>query len=332
MVSIIIPVYNAAPYLLRAVDSARAQVQWKGGTTPGKVAGEIILVDNNSTDESPAMIAALAAKYPGLVTATSCSIQGCSAARNKGLELAQGEWIQFLDADDELLPGKLAHQLALLQPETRWVISAYRNSYTDGSKSDVIPHLDPWRGLVYQFQIGCTCSNLYHREALRKVGAWTESLQQVTDPDLHFRLLRADVPYQLDNEVLTLYHHHGSPDRVSSSNPVAANLGRVELYQRINEYLATTRPGYWETHQDHFAAALLRALRILATYDLPTADMHHRRYFQLPMYEDLPAKLPIIPTYIQQAHRLLGFRAAEGSRRLLGKTLRFIGFPGSSPT
>lgn len=103
-VSVVIPAHNAAAFLAEAVASVRAQ------TVP---VTEIIVVDDGSTDATPAVIAALG------VRSLRKEKGGAAAARNRGAELATGEWLAFLDADDLWLPGKQAAQLACALAEPR---------------------------------------------------------------------------------------------------------------------------------------------------------------------------------------------------------------------
>lgn len=102
LVSILIPCYNAAPWLAATLDSALAQT-WTNK--------EIILVDDGSTDGSLEFARTYERQGVRVVTQANA---GASAARNHALRLARGEFIQFLDADDLLSPGKTAAQLALL--------------------------------------------------------------------------------------------------------------------------------------------------------------------------------------------------------------------------
>ena len=102
LVSIIIPVYNAAPWLAETIMSALAQ------TWPQR---EIIVVDDGSTDNSLAI--ARGFERSGVTVVTQPN-RGASAARNHGLRLAAGDFIQFLDADDILAPEKLERQIARL--------------------------------------------------------------------------------------------------------------------------------------------------------------------------------------------------------------------------
>ncbi len=90
MISVIIPVYDAQPYLHRCIDSVL-------GSTYSDF--EIILVNDGSTDRSPDICRAYA-EADNRVIYISQENQGVSAARNRGLEAARGEWIVFLDSDD----------------------------------------------------------------------------------------------------------------------------------------------------------------------------------------------------------------------------------------
>lgn len=103
-VSVLIPCYNMARYVRKTVDSVLAQT-----TTPR----EVIIVDDGSTDES----ARILAEYKPPVRVVTQSNQGFVAARNRGIEEAQAEWIALLDADDYWMPEKLERQLATTAPD-----------------------------------------------------------------------------------------------------------------------------------------------------------------------------------------------------------------------
>lgn len=94
-VSVIIPCYRAADTLRRAAASALAGA-------PGDL--ELLLVDDGSPDDTPALCDALAGGDPR-IRALHRENGGAGAARNTGLAAARGDWVLFLDADDELLPG-----------------------------------------------------------------------------------------------------------------------------------------------------------------------------------------------------------------------------------
>lgn len=102
IISVVIPCYNAAPWIGECLASVLAQ---------DGVSTEIIVIDDGSTDAS-AEIVEKQAPQARLVRTPN---QGPSKARNLGMSLAQGDFFQFLDADDLLAPGKLARQFRLLR-------------------------------------------------------------------------------------------------------------------------------------------------------------------------------------------------------------------------
>ena len=104
LISVVIPAWNCARYLRRALDSVLAQ-QYPDDRL------DVIVVDDGSTDASPEIVADYAAR-DGRVRLLRQSNAGPAAARNRGIAAARGELIAFLDADDRWAPGKLAAQAA----------------------------------------------------------------------------------------------------------------------------------------------------------------------------------------------------------------------------
>jgi len=107
--AVIIPCYNKSGTLRRAVESAVNQ-------TLKPV--EIIIVDNNSTDDSMSIAQGLQGKYDVLVTVVSERNQGVAYARNRGIEEADTKYVCCLDADDEILPDFLSVCVRTLESDT----------------------------------------------------------------------------------------------------------------------------------------------------------------------------------------------------------------------
>ena len=105
-VTVIIPVFNGEAWVRQAIDSARGQ------TVPPL---EVIVVDDGSTDGTPAILA----EYGTKIRAIRTTNEGVAAARNTGLRMAQGEFIAFLDADDVWHPRKLERQLRAMTASPR---------------------------------------------------------------------------------------------------------------------------------------------------------------------------------------------------------------------
>ena len=100
--SVIIPTYNRADLLIRALKSVENQTQ---------PADEVIIVDDGSTDNTQEL---LLRNFPQF-QALSQPRKGVSAARNLGISNAKNQWIAFLDSDDEWLPNKLSIQMEALK-------------------------------------------------------------------------------------------------------------------------------------------------------------------------------------------------------------------------
>jgi len=113
-ISAVIPAYNNGRYISRAIDSVLAQ------TRP---VDEIIIVDDGSADNTGEVVK----RYGEKVRYIRQDNAGASTARNTGIEAAAGDWIAFLDGDDEWLPDKTERQVELLarNPDLVWVTSNY---------------------------------------------------------------------------------------------------------------------------------------------------------------------------------------------------------------
>ncbi len=123
-VSIVLPTYNRAHLLPRAIASIEAQTfqDW-----------QVIVVDDGSTDDTAAVVRSFAARLGDRLRYIVRPNGGCGAARNTGIDAADGEFVAFLDSDDEFLPTKLARQVELfrLHPQLGLVYSDY--AFVDGA-------------------------------------------------------------------------------------------------------------------------------------------------------------------------------------------------------
>jgi teichuronic acid biosynthesis glycosyltransferase TuaG len=106
-VSIIIPAYNAARFIAATLDSVIAQTypHWQA----------LVILDNKSSDATEMIVRGYAQRDSRILLIQESSAQGVTANRNIGLDRAEGDYIAFLDADDQWLPEKLARQLALMR-------------------------------------------------------------------------------------------------------------------------------------------------------------------------------------------------------------------------
>jgi glycosyltransferase involved in cell wall biosynthesis len=104
LISVIIPNYNGEKWLSKTIDSCLQQNEYLH---------EIIIIDDHSTDNSWNVLSEYQSEYPDIIKTVRNKLKGGNHARNYGFELSGGEFIQWLDADDQLLPGKFAAQLGI---------------------------------------------------------------------------------------------------------------------------------------------------------------------------------------------------------------------------
>ena len=196
-VAVIIPVYNGQLFLRRAMESVFAQ------THP---ATEILVVDDGSTDGTREIVTT---EYAGKATLIEQKNGGPAKARNAALQVAQSEFIAFLDADDWWEPRKLEAQLEMMgrHPDTVMNYTGlHMVNEADGSSKDTLPlPIEKlWPALRWGNPAIPPASVMVRRWALEKVGGFNERQRGSEDWYLWYKLLEAG-PFCLCNEPLTYY-------------------------------------------------------------------------------------------------------------------------------
>lgn len=179
-ISVIIPTYNRAEKLTKALDSVLAQ------TTPAQ---EIIVVDDGSTDHTEALIRH---SYP-TIRYHKQENRGVSAARNVGIQSAKSEWLAFLDSDDEWLPNKLEVQMQRLKSEPDKLICHTEEIWIrNGRRVNPKKKHAKKGGQIFEHCLPmCAMSPssiMIHRSVLEDVGLFDESLPACEDYDLWLRI------------------------------------------------------------------------------------------------------------------------------------------------
>lgn len=219
-VSIIIPAYNYGRYIADAIESIQKQTcsSW-----------ECLIVDDGSTDATARVVEKFsnADRRIKYIFQTN---QGQPTARNTGLSLATGDYIQFLDADDLLETGKLKHQLDFLDQNTDTDIAYGNVRYFTNDEPGILladrwsDSTDEWitdisgKGIPLikayveknLFELGC---GLFRRSSLRTLGIFKASLQGVEDYDFCFRAALRGLKFKyLDapNTRVLMRHHNES--------------------------------------------------------------------------------------------------------------------------
>ncbi|MCL4760858.1 MAG: glycosyltransferase family 2 protein [Burkholderiales bacterium] len=188
LVSILIPAYNAAPWIAHTVASAVAQ------TWPRK---EIIVVDDGSTDGTAEVADRCAPKTVQVVRKPN---SGAAASRNFALSLCKGDYIQWLDADDLLSPRKVADQLAVpgalenrrLLLSSSWGYFAYRPARACFHPTALWSDLEPADWLFHKLGKNLhmqTATWLTSRELVDSAGLWDTRLLSDDDGEYFGRVL-----------------------------------------------------------------------------------------------------------------------------------------------
>ena len=205
LVSVVIPCHDAARWLTATIESALAQ------THPHL---EIIFVDDGSTDDSLAI--ARTFELRGVRVATQPN-RGASAARNHGLRLARGHFIQFLDADDLLAPDKIARQLALLGDSAHAIAAGPWGRFDSAPATAIFTPEENWRDgapvewLALNFAgrgMMPPAAWLAPRALLARAGPWDERLTLNDDGEYFCRALLAAREVRFCPAARTYYRSH----------------------------------------------------------------------------------------------------------------------------
>lgn len=204
LISVIVPAFNAAAFLPDALNSLLRQTHRNL---------EVIVVNDGSTDDTAALLAAWCARDPR-VRAVHQQNRGLPAARNAGLSVARGDYIAFLDADDVVHPIKLEHQLAYLtaHPDADLVYSDYGTA--DAALQPLTEEVIgikrlPLREVYTYTNVFPVMSPLLRRTLVERVGGFDEQLRACEDWDYWVRCERVGTFGYLPGSYAT-YRMHGT--------------------------------------------------------------------------------------------------------------------------
>src|SRR4030066_2458897 len=192
MISVIMPVYNGASYLPYALKSVDVQEYDNV---------EIIIIDDGSTDET----AEISRSHPR-VRYHYQDNRGIAEAMNKGLQLARGQFITFLDADDWWSDNKLILQLELLKGSSAHIVTGYVQplKFADASGNRTfIPIKEPYSLL----NLG---SALFCASIFKRIGHFDSDFNILGDWDWFLRAREAAVEILIHPEVVLFYFLHES--------------------------------------------------------------------------------------------------------------------------
>lgn len=190
-VSVIIPTYNRAHLIGASIQSVLNQTYQDF---------ELIVVDDGSTDNTEAVVKSF--KDPRIHYIRHKENRGGSAARNTGIKSARGEYIAFLDSDDEWFPTKMEKQMEIFDNGPKDLGVVYCGTfYLDKQTNKITEFTNPhYRGNVFQKILKqgsgpSTPAAIVKRECFEKVGLFDERLPAYQETDLWIRISRF---YQFD--------------------------------------------------------------------------------------------------------------------------------------
>lgn len=238
MISVIISTYKREPPLLeRAINSVLCQ-------TYKDI--EIIIVDDSPADyayreEVASTVYAYKRTNPhiNIHYIQHEKNRGACVARNTGLAQAQGEFVAYLDDDDEWLPDKLEKQIQIFSSSAVALVYCGRickNDLTGKSNIESIQFYkgDVFKQLLYSNFIGSTSFPLIKANCLKEIGGFDEQMQSAQDVDVWLRIAK-NHPIDYVSEPLVIYHEHDGEQ--ITSNPQKKICGLERLNEKYKQFI-----------------------------------------------------------------------------------------------
>jgi len=224
-VSIIIPCYNKEAYVKEAVKSALSQTYQNI---------EIICIDDCSTDNSKTILKALADKYNNIILLEEDANIGVCRARNKAIDIANGEYILPLDADDTLEPSFVEKAINILDKndDIDVVYSRVRNLNT---KKELFKHNKDANLLYGNF---ITCSAMFKKSDLLNVGGYDTNFDKIgcEDWDLWLTFIEKGLNFYQLNEFLFNYRQDLNKNRTCLQHSNKEEIYSQILFKHKNLY------------------------------------------------------------------------------------------------
>jgi glycosyltransferase involved in cell wall biosynthesis len=262
LISVIVIFFNAEQFIEEAIESILAQTY---------DAWELLLVDDGSTDRTRTLALRYVERHPEksrVLEHEGHQNRGMSASRNLGITHAKGQYIAFLDADDVWLPGKLEHQVALLESHpavgmvygpTQWWYSW--SGATDGQRDFVYPpnappaRLFPPPTLLLEFLRSeglspCTCSILVRRKVLERTGGFEERFRGLYEDQAFCAKVALETPVLASSNCSCRYRQHPASASEIARTGGSDHTPRLAFLNWLASYLVgrgVDDPEVWRT-------------------------------------------------------------------------------------
>ena len=306
LVSVVIPLYNAEKYIEETIQSILDQ-------TYKEI--EIVIVDDGSTDQSPAIVKELGEKYPGKVRYVHQSNQGVSVARNTGIENATGEYIAFLDSDDLWHPTKLEKQVKSMHTnEMNACYCGYMNFYEETSEK--VKHVtnfvkgDMAKAYLTHQVVAQTSTWIFKRSIVMDHHIrFTPGCSWGEDLEFLFKLMSVTNVCYVD-EYLTYYRILSEGNLSSKYKDYELKTTKeLEVFHRMKDWIH-------EKSQDFVTANSEELIQILETYLFPYTVINNACIYIKENAKLEKEQTNLIKKHVKQYCRKLYFQNGKRSRKL----------------
>ncbi len=304
LVSILIPCFNAECWIGQCIESALAQT-W--------AEKELIVVDDGSTDGSLKVIQS----FGDRIRWETGPNRGGNVARNRLLDLSRGDWLQYLDADDYLLPDKIDKQMQFIEANpgvdvvfSRYIVETQIGGEIRQAVSLMPEPLDSWC-LLMRWDLPQTGAVLWRKQAVLSVGGWKADQPCCQEHELYLRMLKAGHHFAYCTDYGAVYRQWRDGS-VCTNDLCEVNRRRLEIINDAEKFLNLNRAMSHErmylTNQSRLEVARLVwqydrkfAVEIADTIHLSQPDFDPGGYGKRINYS----------AAYRHAYRVLGYQAAE---------------------
>ena len=245
-ISVIIPTYNRKKYIKRAIDSVIRQ-SYKPF--------EIIVIDDGSTDGTYELIKQ--SYSSSQISLKKQKNKGVSAARNKGVKLANGDWIAFLDSDDEWFENKLELQVREIKKSKTFICHTNEIWIRNGIRVNQMKKHQKYGGAIFKKCLDmCRISPssvMIHRRIFDEIGLFDEDLIICEDYDLWLRISSKYPVLYLDSMLIKKFGGH--------EDQLSKNINGIEQFriQSLEKILKnrSLKPSYFNAAKNMVLKKLL---------------------------------------------------------------------------
>ncbi|MBZ0183571.1 MAG: glycosyltransferase [Melioribacteraceae bacterium] len=227
LVSVIIPTYNRNFELKRAINSVLKQTY---------DSFEIIVVDDYGTGETRKTIDEIKSKK--IIYYVNEHKKGANGARNTGILKSNGEYIAFLDDDDEWLPNKLESNINILKNFDDSYVGVFSGFFTQYGNNKVITEYNENQDigisdiLLDDIKVASGSNLILRRKVFREIGLWDEELQRQQDLELLIRILN-NYKLAYDDKILLIVNGHNTPEPRKAFEEREKFLAKVKYFVDI---------------------------------------------------------------------------------------------------